>query len=110
MGILLWGGWLCDEVQASWDRPHTGDNTGGGGGGPSTYCIWGDAVFLRKMQYALDTIQSVSGGLACTHVCVRGVCVCVFVATSECAYPPREEEEESLGGISTPHFITSLFT
>lgn len=41
------------------------------GKNPSTYSIWGNGVLLRKMQYALDTIQSVSGGLACVCVCVR---------------------------------------
>lgn len=43
------------------------------------------------------------------HARVCAWCVRVCVAASERAYP-HGGAEESLGGISTPHFITSLFT
>lgn len=52
-------------------------------------------------------------------ICIRHNPICLrqsrarvrlCAAACERAYPPREEEEESLGGISTPHFVASLFT
>lgn len=66
----------------------------------------GGGILSGKMQYALDTIQSVSSGLmcVCVSVCVRfqlafavyscaaRVCVCVNAA--------ERQKAESLGGIT----------
>lgn len=77
----------------------------------------GGGILSEKMQYALDTIQSVSSGLVCAHNdCVSPVwfCVCVGVCrgSGETERGESRWDRSALGwhAVRQTHFITGLFT
>lgn len=76
----------------------------------------GGGILSGKMQYALDTIQSVSGGL---NVCVctggagaGGVCECKRACSAEPERGESQWDRLALGWhtVRQTHFITGLFT
>lgn len=84
----------------------------------------GGGILSGKMQYALDTIQSVSSGLmrVCVSVCVRfqlaftvyscAACVCVCKCSRKTESGESRWDHLALGWhtIRQTHFITGLFT